>query len=312
MNTKPERPLDGLDLNLLLTLRALLHHASVSQAAHALGSTQPTVSRGLAQLRLAFGDPLLVRTGRGMALTPVAKAMVEPLERALGHVDRLRGTAHFDPATDRRIFGVILPDVVSVGVLSALQEDLVRAPETSLEVRGFAGDAVAMLLSGGVDVVVGATPLQHADFYSTKLGGHAGWSVLVGSAHPAYGSARLTKARWLGSRHVQLVPGRSGARRGDVEAFLDRKGLKRRVQVRIGYLLGLAELVASTELVATLPTPTARALASGGELKAFAHPLRDLPKLGVRLTWHATQHQDAGQRWFRERLAERVGAFLRS
>ena len=307
-----ERPLDGLDLNLLLTLRALLRHSSVSEAAQALGSTPPTVSRGLAQLRLAFGDPLLVRTGRGMARTPVAETMMEPLDRALGHIERLRGAAGFDPATDGRTFRVILPDVVSVGVLSQLLADLAEAPLTSLEVTGFEGDDEAMLLSGLADVVVGAARLQHPDFYTSRLEGEPGWSVLLGPAHPAYGMKRLTRARWLGSRHAQLVPGRAGSRRGNVERHLDRLGLTRRVMARVGHLLGLAELVASSDLVATLPTPSARALTRLGPLRTLPHPLADLPRLAVRLTWHATQHQDAGHRWFRERLSARVGAFLRS
>ena len=307
-----ERPLDGLDLNLLVTLRALLRYASVSEAARVIGSTQPTVSRGLAQLRLALGDPLLVRTGRGMARTPVAEAMLEPLDHALGQIERLRGTARFDAATDRRTFRVILPDVVGVGVLSQLHADLRRAPETRLEVTGFEGDGEVMLLSGRIDVVVGAVRLQHPDFYTATLKGRPGWSVLVGPEHPAYEMKRLTRTRFLASHHAQLVPGRAGTRRGAVEAYLDREGLTRRVQVRVGHLLGLSELVASTDLVATLPTPTARALAEAGSLKALPHPLRDLPTLAVRLTWHATQHQDAGHRWFRERLTERVGAFLQS
>ena len=68
-------PLDGLDLNLLVALRALLREASVTRAAHRLGQTQPTVSRMLATLRTAFDDELLVRAGRGMSLTPLAKSL---------------------------------------------------------------------------------------------------------------------------------------------------------------------------------------------------------------------------------------------
>lgn len=52
-----------IDLNLLLTLHALLSEQHVSRAAVRLHRSQPAVSHALAQLRDIFADPLLVRRG---------------------------------------------------------------------------------------------------------------------------------------------------------------------------------------------------------------------------------------------------------
>ena len=70
------------DLNLLLSLHALLHTRNVTQAGDWLGVTQPAMSSDLRRLRQMFKDELLVRYGREYQLTALASALVEPLTRA--------------------------------------------------------------------------------------------------------------------------------------------------------------------------------------------------------------------------------------
>src|SRR3982751_832922 len=60
------------DLNLLLTLDAVLAEGSVARAAERLRLSPSAMSRALARLRAATGDPLLVRAGRGLVPTPRA------------------------------------------------------------------------------------------------------------------------------------------------------------------------------------------------------------------------------------------------
>jgi len=60
----------GADLNLLVALDALLAEGSVAGAARRLGLSSSAMSRTLARLRSATGDPLLVRAGRGVRLVP--------------------------------------------------------------------------------------------------------------------------------------------------------------------------------------------------------------------------------------------------
>src|ERR1700740_220590 len=61
-----------VDLNLLIALDALLAEGSVVGAARRLGLSSSAMSRTLARLRSATGDPLLVRAGRGLVPTPRA------------------------------------------------------------------------------------------------------------------------------------------------------------------------------------------------------------------------------------------------
>jgi DNA-binding transcriptional LysR family regulator len=79
--------LNSLDLNLLVALDALLLEANVSRAAMRIGLSQPAVSHALQRLREALGDPLLVRVGARMELTPRAQAAVRWRRRSIRCAD---------------------------------------------------------------------------------------------------------------------------------------------------------------------------------------------------------------------------------
>ena len=93
--------LNSLDLNLLVALDALLREANVSRAAMRIGLSQPAASHALQRLRDLIGDPLLVRTGARMELTPRAQALRAPLAQALDQVRSLFIADDFDAAQKR-------------------------------------------------------------------------------------------------------------------------------------------------------------------------------------------------------------------
>ncbi|MEZ4251049.1 MAG: LysR family transcriptional regulator [Polyangiales bacterium] len=144
-----EPHLASLDLNLLVALDALLQEGSVTRAARRLGLSQPATSHALARLRELFGDPLLVRVGRGLAPTPRAEALRAPLERVLADVRRLlRERPAFDPATSRRRFVLLCPDLLAPllpELLTVLEHD---APGVDLAVEQPRGDIHGPLEEG--------------------------------------------------------------------------------------------------------------------------------------------------------------------
>src|SRR5580700_3312697 len=71
------------DLNLLIALEVLLADGSVAAAARRLGLSASAMSRTLMRLRVATGDPLLVRAGRNMVLTPYAEEIRERTRKAV-------------------------------------------------------------------------------------------------------------------------------------------------------------------------------------------------------------------------------------
>src|SRR5262245_14255501 len=97
--------LASFNLNLLLALDGLLSERSVTAAAKRVRVTPSAMSHSLSELRHLLGDPLLVRSGRGMVLSPRAETLVGPLHTLLGDIERLlRSGATFDPATAARRF----------------------------------------------------------------------------------------------------------------------------------------------------------------------------------------------------------------
>ncbi|MCO4747156.1 MAG: LysR family transcriptional regulator [Proteobacteria bacterium] len=294
-------PLDGLDLNLLVTLRALLRESSVTRAAQRLGQTQPTVSRSLAALRATFDDRLLVRAGRGLTPTPMALSLRTPVERALAAIDRLRTAGEFDPSNATRAFRITLPDVLGAFVVPALAHRLQStAPGISLQVLGSERDVLRTLLDDEVDVVVGAMPLDHPELYARRVLG-MGWSVLFGPPHPA-SQEGLTFESWLQSTHMVLSPQGRPDTPGALDRLLAQHGHRRHIGLHLGYVAAVPGVLQSTPYVMSLPTPIATELARQSSLTVVAHPFEQLGPVPVRMIWHEANHSDAGHHWLREQV----------
>jgi DNA-binding transcriptional LysR family regulator len=122
------RPMNlaGLDLNLLVALDALLLEANVSRAAVRIGLSQPAASHALQRLREVLGDPLLVRVGARMELTPRAQALRAPLAQALDQVRGLFISDDFDAASSERNFRLMMPDLAVELLMPPLMEKIAR------------------------------------------------------------------------------------------------------------------------------------------------------------------------------------------
>src|SRR5262245_20950894 len=95
--------LQSIDLNLLVALDALLTESSVTSAARRLGVSQSAMSHSLARLRRLLRDDVLVRSSRGMILTPRAHTLATPIRSILEDIKRTVASApSFDPKTARR------------------------------------------------------------------------------------------------------------------------------------------------------------------------------------------------------------------
>jgi DNA-binding transcriptional LysR family regulator len=103
--------LASLDLNLLVSLDALLQERSVTRAAARMGLSQPALSASLARLRRHFGDELLSRVGNEYRLTPLAVQLRDLARLALSGVERVfAAQTEFDPASSTREFSMLISD----------------------------------------------------------------------------------------------------------------------------------------------------------------------------------------------------------
>src|SRR5258706_1474647 len=146
----------GVDLNLLPLLDALLTERHVTRAAEAVGLSQPAASRALGRLRALFGDPLLVRSGQGLALTPRAEAVRDPVRRALALVEGAVATpATFDPAVARRTVRVKIDDYSELLLFPGLLERLTRsAPGIDVWAHPNHDGSVESLVRGEADFLI--------------------------------------------------------------------------------------------------------------------------------------------------------------
>src|SRR5690606_3687537 len=160
--TLPRANAHKLDLNLLRLWITLAETRNVTLAAEHLGLTQPTVSYGLAKLRLHFNDRLFVRAPQGMQPTPLGEQLAREFQQALGQIDSaVEAARHFDPATTQRSFRVAMSDIGGLYFVPPLLLHLQQAaPQAELEVKQVLLEQLADgLASGAIDAAVGNLPL---------------------------------------------------------------------------------------------------------------------------------------------------------
>src|SRR3954453_9238441 len=135
--------LNPLDLNLLVALDALLLEGNVSRAAMRIGLSQPATSHALQRLRDLIRDPLLVRNGARMELTPRALALRGPLAQALDQVRSLFVPDDFDAARSERHFRLMMPDLAVELLMPPLMAKVTKlAPNLTIDVVPCRGPAI--------------------------------------------------------------------------------------------------------------------------------------------------------------------------
>ncbi|MEV7596377.1 LysR family transcriptional regulator [Kitasatospora sp. NPDC089797] len=292
-----------MDLNLLRALDALLQENSVTRAAERLGTSPAAVSRMLARLRRAVGDPLLVRAGQGLVPTPRALELrqeVADLIRAAENV--LRPGAGFDPAHLERTFTVQTTDAVLVRMAGPLigriraeapGVDVVCLPET---VEG--GPA---LRQGQVDVEIGVLGQLDPEIRTRPLV----TAPVVGVAragHPLF-EGRITARRFAAADHIGVS--RRGKRLGPIDTALAERGLHRRVAAVVPSHTSAMLLARGSDLVTLAMADWLPETFAALGLRAFPIPL-ELPPLELGMAWHPRNSADPAQRWFRAHVAAAV------
>ena len=293
----PLDELDALDLRLLRLLEALHRTGSVTRSAELLGQGQPTVSLWLKRLRTQFADPLFVRTGAGMQLTPRMDAMIGTVREVLDGMRRLAEAGRaFDPATADREFRVLMTDASHVTLLPRLFSHVhALAPKVRLEAGALHAGMGEELADGRADLALGLIPQLESGFYQQTLFDQD-WVCLASKRHPRVGPGSFTRRDYAREAHVGIV---SGTGQQLLEATLDKLGLQRQVVLRLPGFLGLPATLSTTQLVATLPRQIGETLArTAGGLMVLPCPL-PIPKFQVKQHWHARYHQDPANQWLR-------------
>lgn len=286
------------DLNLLVTLDALLSEGSVASAARRLRLSPSAMSRALARLRKVTGDPLLVRAGRGLVPTPRALELRTQVGALVDGANAiLRPAARLRLADLRRRFVLRASEgfVETFGPrLLAMVGD--QAPGVTLQFLSKSDKDASPLRAGEVDLETGVVDPQTAPELRALSLFEDRWIGVVRDGHPL-GQGSISAERYAGAGHVVVV--RRGLHGGDIDEAVRAAGFERRVVTLVnGFSTALA-LARDTQLVATVPERHTEGLRRG--MHSFALPVA-IPPFTVSMLWHPRMDGDLAHRWLRSCL----------
>lgn len=298
--------MQGFDLNLLSVALAIYEESSVSGAARKLGMSQPAVSVALNKLRKALADPLFVRTVHGMSPTPRALTLIEPTRDILRRLrNDVLANEQFDPATTDRRFTLALSDIGEMTFLPRLLDTLRReAPGASITSVTLPPSELAVALEQGtVDLAVGYFPdLKHRNFFQQRLFSHS-FICLLSASHP-YRQKKFSMQQFLSMGHaVVKAEGRS---QEVFEQLLARKRIERRVVLSTPHFMSIPFVIASSDLVATVPRAVGESFAQLAAIKLVEPPM-DIPGFDLKQHWHRKYAKDGANAWLRAMLAQLFG-----
>lgn len=292
-----------IDLNLMVMLDALLRERSVTRAARALDMTQPALSNALKRLRKLLGDPILVRTPAGMQPTVRAEQLARPLRHALSQMETVLTPGQaFKPARAERLFTFLITDyaasVLMPPVVAALEAE---APQITLNILPAGSDAIEQVERGHADFVVSQFERLPPNFHHRPLW-HDRFACIIRANHPALvaGAGGLSLDSFLAQSHILIT--QTGIGLSALDEALADLGLARRISVLTRHYQLPRQLVAHSDLIATLPARIARHQARHLGLAVLEPPV-ELPAFAVGIAWGALDHHDPAHRWLRERIA---------
>ncbi len=291
------------DLNLLVTLDVLLAEGSVAGAAKRLRLSPSAMSRALARLRDATGDPLLVRAGRGLVPTPRALellARIGPLVEEAEAV--LRPVEALDLKRLTQIFTLRNRDgfVENFGP-ALIARVCAQAPGVRLRFVPKPDRDSTPLRDGSVDLETGVVGKAMGPEVRAQALFRDRFVGVVRMGH-TLNLATITPALYAAGHHILIS--RRGLERSAIDDALDQSGLKREIMTIVGSFSEALALARASDLIATVPERHTGNLRNG--LFSFRLPV-PLPEITVSLLWHPRMDADPAHQWLRACVREVCG-----
>jgi DNA-binding transcriptional LysR family regulator len=288
------------DLNLLLTLDAVLAEGSVVRAAKRLGLSPSAMSRALARLRETTGDPLLVRAGRGLVPTPRALELRERVSLLVQDAEALLRPAvapnlkqlqrTFTLRTSEGFvenFGAPLIARVSAQAPGVRLCFVPTPDKDSTPLRDWIVD-----LETGVVEKTTAPELRVQALFRDRLIG------VVRRGHPL-SQGHLTAARYAAGGHISVS--RVGLDKGPIDEALSAVALERKIVTIVGGFATALALARASDLIASVPERHTGNLRA--DMHSFSLPVL-VPEFSVSLLWHPRLQADPAHRWLRGLVLE--------
>jgi DNA-binding transcriptional LysR family regulator len=300
---------DKTDLFLVRVFHTVVSERSVSRAALLLSSTQPQISAQLKRLRTLIGDPLLVRSGTGMAPTEVALQLLAPADTLLRSAEMMFSgkvaAKAFRPATAETEFRIAASDYLDPLFLPNLISRIKHeAPRSRVTIHALSADYDyrTALARGELDLVMGnwlepPEELHLGRLFSDEV------VCMVAADHPAVSNPRSWNLeRYLASEHLAPTAMSAGAR-GVIDEHLARLGHERQVAVRSPHFSLAPMMVAQSQLVLTTGRLFCSRYVDQFPVRIVRCPV-NVPSLTYYQLWHDVAHNAASVRWLRETVRD--------
>ncbi len=292
------------DFNLLVVLDVLLREQNVARAAKKLRLSASAMSRALARLRAATGDPLLVKAGRALVPSPRAVELRERVARLTREVEEvLRPVERLDLSQLVRSFTLR----TSEGFVENFGPELLErvrseAPGVQLRFMPKVGKDSTLMRDGTVDLEIGVIDEETAPEVRAQMlfEDHLVGAVRFG--HPM-AKGKITASRYAAAEHIGVS--RRILDRGPIDDELRHLGLERRIRTVVGGFAAAIALATRSDMVATVPKHHSGVLLEG--MFEFTLPIV-LPGMKVSMLWHPRLDGDAAHRWLRTCVRSTVGS----
>lgn len=290
--------LHRINLNLLTVFELLMETRSVTDTATYLHTTQPGISRKLAELRRLFSDPLFVLVKRRLVPTPRAMEIRPAVREALAAIGSIMdGGSVFDPLKSTRTFRIAARHTLEWMLAPSLRRYCdIHAPMVRISFVNMQGVALPerQLEDQSIDIALGRFEDVGSRFQSQNLFDDRR-VCLMRRGHQAE-RRRLTPAIFSALRFVTMSD--MYGKDNEVDIWLRGAGYRRQFDLYVSNLSQVPLILLQTNLAATMPSRLARYVAR-------FHPLRikelafDLPKSRYNMVWHSRWNEVKAHHWMR-------------
>ena len=283
-----------LDGRLLKLLLAVVETGSITGAALQLVVTQSAVSHLLDKLRAITGDPLFVKSGRGIVATQRALLLAVHARELLAGMERFALSGDFDPARWKTSFTIAANDFQRDVLLSPLMRILrAQAPGVVLRVISSGIPSLEMLRNEHCQLVISPRPPDGADIVQKRL--------FVDKYRVFYDAdvrdAPKSKSDYLNAEHITVVY--EPKRALDIDQWLLARGVQRQFRVLVPGFAGIAPFIRGSHMLTTAPGLLQSHLLKG--LASCPVPIT-CPSMPMYMIWHQRHQLDAAHQWLRGQL----------
>lgn len=284
----------NLDGNLLRLLLHLTETESITQAAENLGVTQSAVSHMLTRLRAIVGDPVVVKSGRGVVATSHAKTLATKARVLLDEMREFSYAGEFVPADQTGYITIAADDLQRDLLLPALLKQLKQeAPALNLRVIPSGIPTLDMFRTNQCTLAISPRPPDGTEIFQKRLF-EDHYQVFYDGNHR---SAPESLQEYCDAEHVTV--GYTSNQHLEVDRYLEERGIERRFGVEVSGFAGIPAFIHGSNRLTTLPSLLRHDLLK--DFSVCALPC-DSPPLPIYMIWHARYQNDPAHRWLRDHL----------